>query len=72
MTEKMIEETNAMCNLGEGIREKAVIDTTAGIIVNIMQNKNLSFEDAFASIFVSEENKDDIKASVDKQMALID
>ncbi|MCR5789570.1 MAG: Rpn family recombination-promoting nuclease/putative transposase [Lachnospiraceae bacterium] len=69
MTEEMIEEANAMCNLGEGIREKAVIETTAGIIVNIMQNKKVSFEDAYSSIFVPEENREDIKAFVEKQMA---
>ena len=70
MTAEMSEEANIMCNLGEGIRERAVIDNTAGIIINIMQNKKLSFEDAFASIFVPEKDKDDIKASVDRQMAL--
>ena len=59
-----------MCNLGEGIRERAVLENTADIIINIMRQKKVSFEDAFAFIFGSEKDKDDIKAYVDKKFAL--
>ena len=55
-----------MSNLGEGIREKAAIETTAEIVANIMKNKRVSFEDAFASIYAPENNKETIKACVDK------
>ena len=70
MSTEMSEEANVMCNLGEGIRERAVLENTANIIINIMQQKKVSFEEAFASIFGSEKDKNDIKAFVDKKFAL--
>ena len=54
-----------MSNPGEGIRERAVIEITAGIDMNIIQNRNVSFENAYAFIFAPKENKEDIKAFVE-------
>ena len=59
MSASMSEEANVMCNLGEGIRERAVLENTANIIINIMQQKKVSFEEAFASIFGSEKDKNE-------------
>lgn len=70
MSTAMSEEANVMCNLGEGIRERTAIETAASIIMNIMRNKKVTFDDAFASIFMPEEDKEDIKAYVDKQFVL--
>ena len=58
-----------MCNLGQGIRERAVIENTGNIIIRIMINKNLSFDDAYDSIYC-EEDRDDIKSYVDKHMTV--
>ena len=60
-----------MSNPGEGIRERAVIEITAGIDMNIIQNRNVSFENTYAFIFAPKENKEDIKAFVEKQMTLV-
>ena len=69
MTKSMSEEANTMCNLGEGIRERTVIENTGNTIIKIMINKNLSFDDAYDLIYC-EEDRDDIKAYVDAHMAV--
>ena len=69
MTKSMREEADAMCNLGQGIRERAVIESTGNTIIKIMINKNLSFDDAYDSIYC-EEDRDDLKAYVDEHMAV--
>lgn len=72
MSTEMNEEANIMCNLGEGIRERAfaqaAISTQADIIMRIMKNKQVSFDEAFNSIYVSEDEKEGIKAFVDSQL----
>ena len=41
MTKNMREEADAMSNLGQGIREKTIIENTAEIVMNIMRKKGL-------------------------------
>lgn len=74
MTKSMREEANIMCNLGQGIREQTAIATAiatkAGIVMNIMNNESKSFDDAFDSTYLPEEDRDDVRAFVDGQMAV--
>ena len=44
------QEADVMCNLGQGIREKAVIETTATIVMNIMNNEHLYNENSIESL----------------------
>lgn len=46
-----------MCNLGQGIREKAIIETTATIVMNIMNNEHVSLDDAYDSIYLPDDSK---------------
>ena len=74
MSASMSEETNIMCNLGEGIRERAFAQaaktTQANIILHLMQTKNYSMDEAFDTIGISEADKVDVRELVDEQLAV--
>ncbi len=74
MTKTMREETDAMCNLGQEIREQTAsataIATKAGIVINIMDKESKSFDEAFDSTYLPEEDREKVKAFVDGRIAL--
>ena len=67
MTKQMQEEADVMCNLGQGIREKAVIETTATIVMNIMNNEHVSFDEAYDSTYLPDDSKEEVKTFIKEQ-----
>lgn len=70
MSASMSEEANIMCNLGEGIREKTVIETQMKGVLNLMKTLKLSAEEAISALGISEEDKPSLLKMVDKQLAV--
>ena len=63
------EEADVMCNLGQGIREKAIIETTATIVMNIMNNEHVSFDEAYDSTYLPDDSKEEVKTYIKEQNA---
>ena len=55
MTREFDEEMNNMCNLSEGVKEDGEIIATKKYINNLMEKKNMTFDEAVDFLGVKEE-----------------
>ena len=69
MTAEMSEEANIMCNLGEGIRERAEIKTKVDDIVRVSRAMNVSIEHAMEILGIDQSKVTVFKELIDNQLA---
>ena len=69
MSEAMSKEANTMCNLGEGIYEKAEQKTRIDAILNLMKSLKLSAEEAILAIGVPDEDRQSLLDMLNDKLA---
>lgn len=64
MSMSISKEANVMCNLGEGIREKAfeqaTQETRIDTVINLMKSLKLSAEEAISAMGVPDEDRESL------------
>ena len=70
MSASMSEEANIMCNLGEGIREQAAINTRVQSIIDLMDSLGIDVEKAMQLLKIKDEERNYYHEKIDKQLAV--
>ena len=70
MSASMSEEANNMCNLGEGIREKATLEAKAQSIIDLMDSMGISIERAMELLKIKTDDKEVYRQSVGDMLAI--
>ena len=70
MSTEMSEEANVMCNLGEGIRERAEIRSKAQSIIDLMDSMQINIEKAMELLKIKSDDKEVYRQSVGRMLAV--
>ena len=70
MSAKMKKEANAMCNLGEGIREQAEQSTRIDDVLNVMKSFKISAEEAINALRIPDSERPSILDKVGKRLSV--
>ena len=70
MSAKMKKEANAMCNLGEGIREQTEQSTRIDDVLNLMKSFKISAEEAINALRIPDSERPSILDKVGKRLSV--
>lgn len=70
MTKSMSEETNIMCNLGEGIRERTEVNTKTQSIINLMDTTGKEIDEVMRLLKIDPKEYDKYKENVENMLVL--